>query len=552
MTGDRQSFWRRHKWVKWAAGVLLAALALAAAGLSVALHRAEPYLRARIVEELEDRFDARVELDSFHVSLVKGLWAEGKGLRIWPPAHVAGVTVPPGQGEPLIRLDEFRFHAPLQLKPGKPIAISLVELKGLRVHLPPKSHFEHGETVNDPAAGKSRSAMAGLVRFEVDKMECTGAELVMETDKPGKLPMEFEIAHFKLTDITAGSANGFDAEVAIPKPEGTVKATGSFGPWQGADPGDSPIAGDYRFEHADLSVFKGIKGILSSTGHFKGTLRALVVDGQAETPDFRLTHFGAALPLVTRFHARVDGTNGDTWLEPVDATLGHSHFTAQGAIVRVPGAVVKGAQQYGGHDIALTVNADKARIEDFLRLTSRTGNVLLTGDVTVKTSLHVPPGSAPVDERMKLDGSFALDRAIFSSDKIQRRIAELSLRGQGRPDELKTIDPASILSGMQGRFQLAGGVVTLPSLEYTVPGAKIQLAGTYGLAAGALKFEGTAKMEASVSKMVGGMKGILLAPADRLFKRDGAGAEIPIHIEGTREEPKIGIDFDRILTDEKR
>jgi len=31
---------------------------------------------------LADRFHARVELDSFHVSLANGLWAEGKGLRI--------------------------------------------------------------------------------------------------------------------------------------------------------------------------------------------------------------------------------------------------------------------------------------------------------------------------------------------------------------------------------------------------------------------------------------------------------------------------------------
>jgi hypothetical protein len=502
------------------------------------------------VEGLEDRFHARVELDSFHVSLVNGLWAEGHGLRIWPPARVAGVTVPQGQGEPLIRLDEFRFHAPLELKPGKPIHVSLVELKGLSVHLPPKSHFEHVATA--VAAGKSRSAMAGLVRFEVDRMECTGAELVMETDKPGKLPLEFQIARFKVTDIAAGGAMGFDAELTNPKPEGTVRTTGSFGPWHGADLGESPLKGDYRFEHADLSGFKGIAGILSSTGHYEGTLRDLVVDGQTETPDFRLTHFGAALPLVTRFHAQVDGTNGDTWLEPVDATLGHSHFTAQGAIVRVPGAVVAGAQQYGGHDIALAVNVDRARIEDFLCLASRTGNVLLIGDVTMKTSLHIPPGMAPVDKRMTLNGSFALDKALFTSDKIQGRIAELSLRGQGRPDDLNTTDPASILSEMQGSFRMAAGAVTLPALEYTVPGAKIQLAGTYGLADGALNFAGTAKMEASVSKMVGGWKGVLLAPADHLFKRDGAGAEVPIHIEGTRDEPKFGIDFEHLLPGDKR
>jgi hypothetical protein len=241
----------------------------------------------------------------------------------------------------------------------------------------------------------------------------------------------------------------------------------------------------------------------------------------------------------------VDGTNGDTWLEPVDATLGHSHFTAQGAIVRVAGEVVGGARQYGGHDIALTVNVDRARIEDFLHLASNSDKVLLTGDVTVKTRLHIPPGPAPIHERLNLDGWFALDKARFASEKIQKRIAELSLRGQGRPGDVKTTDPASILSHMESSFQLAGGVITLPALDFTVPGAKIELKGTYGLEGGALNFDGTAKMEASVSKMMGGWKGLLLTPVDRHFKKEGAGTEVQIHIEGTREEPKFGIDFDR-------
>jgi hypothetical protein len=90
--GIRSSFWRRNRWLKWVAGGLLAAVGGGlAVVVSMLLHRAEPFLRARIVAELQDRFHARVELDSFHISLVDGLWAEGKGLRIWPPAQVEGV-----------------------------------------------------------------------------------------------------------------------------------------------------------------------------------------------------------------------------------------------------------------------------------------------------------------------------------------------------------------------------------------------------------------------------------------------------------------------------
>jgi hypothetical protein len=549
VTGLRESFWGRHKWIKWVAGVLILALAAAAVVVDLGLRHAEPFLRARIVDQLEDRFHARVELDSFHLSLVNGMQAEGKGLRIWPPAQAAGVAMPAGQGEPLIHLDEFRFHAPLHYAPGKPIHISLLELKGMSIHLPPRSHFEH---IIPPAAAKPRSAMAGMVSFELETLECTGAELVMETSKPGKLPLEFQIAHLKLTNLASHEALNYDAELTNPRPKGTIHTTGSFGPWRGADLGEAPLQGNYIFDHADLASFKEIAGILNSTGHFEGTLRNLVVDGETRTPDFRLTHFGNALPLTTRFHARVDGTNGDTWLEPVEAMLGRSHFTARGQIVRVRGEVIEGAQQYVGHDIALTVNVDKARIEDFVRLASRSQNVLLTGNVTVKTALHIPPGKVPVHERLKLDGCFVLDQTRFSSAKIQGRIAELSLRGQGRPQELKTTDAASILAKMQGRFQMSGGTITLPALEFTVPGAEIQLHGTYGMEGGALNFAGKAKMDASVSKMVGGWKGLLLSPADRFFKKDGAGTEIPIHIGGTREHPDFGTDFGRARTNEKQ
>ena len=569
---ERAGFWRRNRWLKWVGCGLLAAVAVVAVVVAVVLHRAEPFLRAQILEKLQERFHARVELDSFHMSLANGLWAEGKGLRIWPPAGAAGVTVPgttgsaaqgtPGWSEPLIRLAEFKFHAPLNYGPGKPLHISVVELKGLDVHLPPKSHFEHTAGWAGGAGqveGGSHGAGAGLLSFEVDSLECSGARLVLETSKPGKLPLEFAIAHLKLTAIAAGGANHpkdqnpslgteameFDAELTNPRPVGTIHTTGSFGPWQTTDPGESPVAGEYRFEHADLAGFKGIAGILTSTGRFEGTLRDLTVDGETDTPDFRLTHFGNALALHTKFHARVDGTNGDTWLEPVEATLGHSHFTAQGQIVRVAADAGDGGASpvSKGHDIALTIHVDRARIEDFLRLASHSATPLLTGPVTAEAMLHIPPGTEPVHERMELNGSFKLDEARFTSAKMQHRIEELSLRGQGRPKDVKTTDPASVDSTMQGDFQMADGVITLPGLKYTVPGATIQVKGTYGVEGGALDFAGTAQLQATVSEMVGGWVGKLLKPADRYFKKDGAGTEVPIHIGGTREEPKFEVDF---------
>ncbi len=542
---ERAGFWRRHRWLKWLAGGLLLVLILLGVAISVAWRRAEPMLRAEMIERLQDYFHARVELDSFHVSLVNGLEAEGKGLRIWPPAQMAAVPDSNGAAaastKPLIQLEDFRFRAPLRYEPGKPIKISVVQLKGLDIDIPPKPRFTH-------AAGESGEKPAkALLKFEIDSIHCEDATLTVETGKPGKLPLEFGITRLKLTDLGPGGTMHFDAEVSNPRPKGTIWTSGTMGPYGVYDPGATPVTGDYRLEHADLSVFKGIAGILNSTGKYQGVLRDLVVDGETDTPDFSLTHFGAALPLHTTFHAHVDGTNGDTWLQPVDATLGQSHFTAEGQITHVPPGVAKdGKEMPGGHEIALKVNIPRGRMEDFLRLVSKSGKPLLTGTLALKTTLEIPPGTPRVDERLKLNGNFSLDDAAFTSAKIQDYVGQLSLRGQGDPKDAKPGEAANVRSAMLGDFTMAGGVVTLPDLKYTVPGAEIDLQGTYGVDGSILNFAGTVKTQATISQMVGGWKGFLLKPADQLFKKDGAGTEVAIHVDGTSEKPKFGIDFDRM------
>jgi len=339
LTEARTSFWGRHRWLKWAILGVLAVMAVLAGIAGYFLHRAEPFVRARIVKGLEDHFHARVELDSFKMSLVDGLRAEGGGLRIWPPAPPEGATsaTATNPDQPLISLSQFRFHAALRYSPGKPIHISTVELSGLEVHVPPKSHLVRGSTAPANAApAKNGPAYTSLApTFEVDTVICSGTHLVMETDKPGKVPLEFEIHQLTLRNVSKGGAMDFVADLTNPRPTGIIHTTGSFGPWVVADPGESPVEGQYEFDHADLSDFKGISGILSSTGKYQGTLRELIVDGETDTPEFKLPEFGNALHLRTNFHAKVDGTNGDTWLDPVSATLGQSHFTAQGQVVRV-------------------------------------------------------------------------------------------------------------------------------------------------------------------------------------------------------------------------
>lgn len=550
----RPSFWRRHRWLKWALSVMAVILIALAVTVTVALHRAEPVMRAYIIQALEEHFHSRVELDSFHVSVASGLWAEGRGLRIWPPAEIHGVTVPESSpDQPLMSLDEFRFHAPLRFSPNTPVHISVVQLKGLTLDIPPRSRFSHDQPAQTPPAqSNSAGVKKALLNFVVDSVVCVNAHLKIETSKPGKLPLEFEIASLKLTHIKEGGTMDFNAQLTNARPVGTIFTTGSFGPWTVNDPGDSPVSGQYNFEHANLGDFKGIAGTLNSTGKYSGTLRNLMVDGTADVADFQLEHFGTPMPLHTQFHAKVDATNGDTWLQPVYATLGQSQFTVYGSIVRVPAGDAKPSAEgekdahphIKGHDISLMVDIPHGRMEDFMRLVSSSGTPLLTGTLAMKTSLEIPPGPERVHQRIKLNGSFTLDDAEFTDPKIQQRIGDLSFRGQGDPKQAK--DQAAetdVRSTMQSDFTMSNGVITLPDLKYSVPGADINMKGTYGVDGGQLNFVGTARMQATVSKMVGGWKGFLLKPADRFFKKDGAGTEVPIHVNGTREHPDFGVDF---------
>ncbi len=597
MADSRPSFWRRHRWLTILGTAALAGVVVIGIALAILARRFEPLLHAGLVEGLQERFHTRVELDRFHVALGNGLngewgiWANGGGLRIWPP-HRTGGDQPletAVQSVPLITLDDFRFHIPLRYRPDQAINITRVRLTGLRIVVPPRSQrdkFKSTESAatrqapssassggdrgnpqkpatNVPAPGSANGSepqqsksSAMLRRVMVERIDCANAQLILETDKPDKLPLEFAIANMQLTHVVPGEPMAFKAELTNPKPRGVIHSTGRVGPWQTIDPGETPVSGTYTFDHADLSTFKGIAGILASSGSYTGTLRDIQADGKADVPDFRLSHFGNPVALHTEFHAKIDGTNGNTWLDPVDATLGHSHFTTRGQVVRVKRPGAQGDFQAAsnanlppladtGHDIQLTVDVDRGRIEDFLHLASRSPNPILTGSLSVKASLHIPPGKVPVYQRITVDGKFKLDDAKFTSDKIQGRIEELSLRGQGHPGDIKKTDPDQVSSQMDGEFHMAGGVINLPEIHYDVPGAAIQLNGYYALE-GLMHFEGTARMQATVSQMVGGWKGVLLKPADHFFKKEGAGTLVPIQIRGPHDSPEFSVDLGRL------
>ena len=72
------------------------------------------------------------------------------------------------------------------------------------------------------------------------------------------------------------------------------------------------------------------------------------------------------------------------------------------------------------------------------------------------------------------------------------------------------------------------------------------LAGEYTLDGERFEFAGDVRTKAKISQMVASRwKSILLKPVDPFFKKDGAGAVIPVKISGTKSAPKFGLDLGR-------
>jgi hypothetical protein len=339
-----------------------------------------------------------------------------------------------------------------------------------------------------------------------------------------------------MRDVGVGQRMPFEAQLTNAVPPGEIQTAGTFGPWRRDEPGRTALDGRFTFENADLSVFHGISGILSARGTFGGELSRIDVNGETDTPQFTVTLAGHPVPLHAKYHSIVDGTNGNTILERIDASFLNTSLVARGSV-----AGVKGRE---GRTVTLDIKMEPARIEDVMKLSVKQDKAPMTGALQLSTHFVLPPGQSDVAERLQLAGSFSIGRARFANYNVQAKVNELSHRGRGLgPDAAKE----SVVSNMRGAFKLSNGKLDLARLTFGVPGAEVALDGRYALRPEVLDFKGMLLMDAKVSDTQTGFKRLLLKAIDPLFRKEGGGSAIPIKISGTRNNPQFGLDFGRVF-----
>lgn len=532
----RRRWWQRA-WFKTLIVLVVIGMAIVVIAAEWAIHHAEPIIRARVVQTLSARFHSPVELDHLGISLIRGVElsgtgveVEGDGLRI---PYLGGEDQPenvtrPDKDVPMVSVRHFTFQTRVRGLLHAPTRIAEVDVDGMELHIPPAG--QRGD-IFGPQGGRHRPKITLLVK----EILCKNVKLFVETKKPGKDPLQFDIQNLDLRDVGEGRPFLYRAELINPKPIGEVHAEGHFGPWNADEPRDTALDGNYSFSHADLNTIKGISGILSSHGQFSGVLDHITIDGETNTPDFSLDVSDHPMPLHTVFHAYVDGTNGDTFLDPVHARLQQSDFTARGKVV-----VIKGK----GHDIQMSVDIPHARMEDFLELGVKTQPPLMNAVIAMEGRLHIPPGDARVPQKMQLVGSFQLHDVRFNNPAIQDKVDGLSARAQGNPKAVaaySTDKQAEVSSRMSANFSLEHGLVNVHDLQYEIPGALVLMNGVYSTNGNLFEFKGHVRTDATASQMVTGWKSWLLKPVDPFLKKNGAGLQLPISISGTQGDVHFGL-----------
>ena len=562
MSGMRARWNVCPRWARRLVTSLAVVLALVAA-LAIAL---SPWLsrvaRTHLVESLERRFDSHVELSRLDIRLVP-----------WPRAHGEELTITPTdrpQGAPpLVRVKAFTVTAGYLGFFRLPVRVNHVDVDGAEIIILPRrrrgdatpaGEQAHGETTarrvreeeeeqQQPSGGDEAPSARGDDesdddegdRVHVTRIDARNVQLRLVPRRAGKSDRVFDISRVVLRSVRRHEPLEYEARLSNPIPRGDVAATGAFGPWNADEAGQTPVSGRFTFNNADLDAIKGLKGILDAHGDFAGVLERIAVRGETSTPAFGLSTSDQRLALTTRFDATVDGTNGETLLNDVEARLGDTMIASTGKVSDKQGGK--------GREVVVTARIADGRLEDVMRLAMKGERPLMRGRLDVTTRVVVAPGKDDVVDRLLIDANVTIAEARFSDPKVQRKVNEFSARAEGDAETARAAarGPA-VATAVTAAVTVRDGVIRMAPVKARIDGAMVTLNGSYGLHNEVLDLAGTAVLDARVSQTTTGWKSWLLKLADPLFGKKGGGSAVPITIKGTRDDPKVGVDLKRAIT----
>jgi hypothetical protein len=500
---------RVSRWSK--IGVVLAIGVIG--GAAVFLLIRWPFKRDTIVKALQEKFSSTVDVKAFH------------GTYFTPGCIVEGMTFrrnSDGDAPPIATIEKLTIQGSYWEFFVTPKRIRRVRVEGLHVFVSPGS-----ERIGNAARPADRPGQSALI---IGEIIADGAVVEFAFGEPGKEPLKFEIHKLTLNSVADNRPMSFHAALLNPKPPGEILTDGQFGPLRPQNVGQILLSGSYAFQRADLGIFPGIGGTLSSTGKFNGMLERIAIEGSTDTPDFKVTRSDHAVDLRTQFHAIVNGMDGDVSLQSVHAQFERTSIESAGEVAKA------GSE---GKAVSLGSTEPQGRIQDWLRLLAKADPPALTGAMNFRAQVLVPPGKRDFIKRVNLQGDFGIDAASFVRSTTQEKVDDLSRLAQG---EKENDDPASVVENLKGHVVLNDAIATFSSLSFSVPGALARVHGTYGVLTQRVDLHGTLQVDNKLSKGSKGIKSFLLKSVEPFLKKKNAGEIVPIKIGGTFSHPSYGLD----------
>lgn len=466
-----------------------------------------PFSQSRVLQNLREASDSEIAVRTFRRTYFP-----------YPGCVLEGVTFQHGtpQNKPLISADKVTIQGSY----GGILAkrIHRITAEGVRISIPPLGTGEDFHTTPS--------------ELTVEEFVANGATVEFESYDSAKAPLRFDIHQAFLQNIAPSGPFNYRVKVHNPEPPGELSVEGKFGGWNHNDAGQTPLSGQYTFEQADLSVYDGVAGTLSSSGKFGGPLAHIDISGTTDIPDFEVTSAGHPVHLTTKFDAYVDGMHGDTFLKRVDADFWKTHVVAQGSIARSANGISKTA--------LLDFSSNQARIDDLLRLFVKAKRPPMSGSVTLRAHVEIPPGDDPFLQKLKLQGRFGIQSGAFSNPATQKGVDELSAGARGQKDPP---DPETVLTDLTGQVDAVDGVATFADLSFGVPGATARMHGTYNLLNYKIDLRGQMRVDSKISNTEKGGKALLLKMIEPFFKKKKKREIVPVRISGNYHHPSFGLDL---------
>jgi hypothetical protein len=466
-----------------------------------------PFAQKAVFEDLRQASDSAVQVRAFHRKYFP-----------FPGCILEGVVFHHGSNEarPLITIEKLTIRGSYAGLLSR--HVSRITAEGLLISIPP---FGTGQPL--------RTTQSTIT---IDEIVANGARLEFALQDPAKQPLRFDIHEASVDGVGWKHPLTYQVKVHSPEPPGEVTVSGKFGVWNQSDPGETAISGEYKFEQADLRVYQGIAGKLSSTGKFDGKLAHIDISGTTDTPDFEVKSGGHPMRLTSEFSAYVDATRGDTFLKRVSAEFWKTRIVAEGSVA--------GSSSDGGKTARIDLLSDSAHIEDLLLLFVDSKRAPMSGSVTMHARVEIPPGENFL-KKVKLQGRFGIAAGKFSAPSTQQEVDKLSAGARGEKEK-DSADPETVVTNLSGQVDLKGGIATFSEISFGVPGAAARVHGTYSLINHKIDLLGQIRVDSKISNTESGSKAFLLKAMEPFFKKKKKGEVVPIRISGTYQHPSFGLD----------